>query len=416
MHRTARRIFRRLGWILAGIVGAGFAACYGGILPERYAINGPIAQVLWGRQIDPPAANRVGDVLSVPPGYEIELYATDVPVARMLRFSSTGDLLVSLPRVGAVALLERDRDGDGAADAKRILVSGLRRPHGLDFHGRWLYVAETDSVGRIAFDPDTGLVSGDYERVVTGLPGGGNHWSRTLRFGPDGWMYVAIGSSCNVCIEGDPRRAAIVRYRPDGSGEELYATGLRNAVGIDWRPADGALYATDNGRDFLGDDFPPCELNRVEAGAFYGWPFANGDRDPDPDLGSGRDAEIEDSLTPVHDFRAHNAPLGIAFVEHPALPSLSGSALVALHGSWNRSTKDGYKVVSLHWSAAGEIEERDFVTGFERDERVFGRPVDVAIGPEGGIYISDDYAGVIYRVRRSSERRDASENQRHSRR
>jgi hypothetical protein len=227
-------------------------------------------------------------------------------------------------------------------------------------------------------------VAGDYAHVVAGLPGG--HWSRTLRLGPDGLLYVAVGSSCNVCEESDPRRAAIVRYRPDGTGEEIFATGLRNAVGFAWRPGSDELYATDNGRDLLGDDFPPCELNRVVRGGFYGWPVANGANVPDPDLGAGPPQRIARALPPVHAFRAHNAPLGIAFVAGPAAPpALRGAALVALHGSWNRRTKDGYKVVSLHWGPDGRIEERDFATGFLREDGVIGRPVDVAEGPDGAL-------------------------------
>jgi hypothetical protein len=209
-----------------------------------------------------------------------------------------------------------------------------------------------------------------------------------------------------VCREQDPRRAAIVRFRPDGSGEPLHATGLRNAVGFDWRPEDGQLYATDNGRDMLGDDFPPCELNRVVAGGFYGWPVANGQRVPDPDFGAGQEARIALSIPPVHGFRAHNAPLGIAFLRSTRVPTqYRGAALVALHGSWNRRRKDGYKVVSLHWQADGTIVERDFLTGFLRasDEDVIGRPVDVAEGPDGAVYVSDDHAGAIYRVTWASE-------------
>jgi glucose/arabinose dehydrogenase len=376
---------------------AALGACK--LLPERFSVNGPIAQVLWGQQIEPPEASRLGEILRVPAGFEIGLFATEVPNARMMRFTRRGDLAVSLPRDGSVALLEADRDGDGRSDGRRLLITGLRLPHGIDFHEHWLYIAETDAVGRIAFDANAGEVVGEYQRIVDSLPGGGNHWSRTLRFGPDGWMYVSVGSSCNACEEADPRRAAMLRFRPDGSGEEIFATGLRNTVGFDWRPEDGELYGTDNGRDLLGDDFPPCELNRIDPGGFYGWPYANGGRVPDPNLGAGRAREIAVSATPVFDFPAHNAPLGITFLGSRAPSALRGSALVALHGSWNRSTKDGYKVVSLHWSPSGSIESRDFVVGFERDEQVVGRPVDTAIGPDGAIYISDDYASAIYRVR-----------------
>jgi glucose/arabinose dehydrogenase len=386
--------------LVAGFALASAGACSVGLrlLPERYAVNAPVAQLLLGRGTDAPSDATLR-TLAAPEGFAVSLYATEVPNARFLRFTSSGDLLVSTPRSGRIAILERDADGDGRADAVRTLLDGLDRPHGLDLHDGWLYVGEGSAVARIRYDAATRRTSGGVERVVTGLPSGGNHWTRTLRFGPDAWMYVSVGSSCNVCVEDDPRRAAMLRFRPDGSQAEVFATGLRNSVGFDWQPATGDLYATDNGRDLLGDDVPPCELNRIERGGFYGWPFAYGDRVRDPDLGEGRDAEIAASRPPAHAFRAHTAPLGITFVRGANAPAaLRGAALVALHGSWNRTRKDGYEVVSLHWSDGGRIEERDFLSGFVRDERAIGRPVDVAEGPDGAIYVSDDYAGVVYRV------------------
>ncbi len=348
----------------------------------------------------PPDAT-VESRLRPPPGARLTRFAKQLPNARFLRFTPTGDLLVTQPREGKVVRLAPDRDGDGRSDGRQDVLSGLDRPHGMDLHDGWLYVAESGALGRVRFDARTGAVSGSFERIVKDIPAGGAHWTRTLRFGADGWMYVSIGSSCNVCREQDPRRAAIVRYREDGSGEQIYASGLRNSVGFDWRPADGQLYATDNGRDLLGDDFPPCELNLIVQGGFYGWPIANGDRVPDPDLGQGEDARIASSIPPVHGFRAHNAPLGITFLRSPQAPeAYRGAALVALHGSWNRTRKDGYKVVSLHWQPDGRIVERDFLTGFlgASDDDVIGRPVDVAEGPDGAVYVSDDYAGSIYRI------------------
>jgi glucose/arabinose dehydrogenase len=369
------------------------------LLPERYAVNAPLGQMLFGRGSAPPPPSVLQRRVQVPPGLAISVYADGLPNARMLRFTPAGDLLVSQPREGRVVLLERDADGDGQPDAVQPLLEGLNRPHGMDFNDGWLYVAEADAVARIRFDAETRRAVGPLERVVTGLPAGGNHWTRSLRFGPDGWMYVSVGSSCNACIDKDPRRAAILRFRPDGSGGEIYATGLRNAVGFDWRPGTGEMYATDNGRDLLGDDFPPCELDRIEPGGFYGWPFANGNRVPDPDLGAGHEDRIRASIPPVHAFRAHNAPLGMIFLRSPEAPAgYRGAALVALHGSWNRTRKDGYRVVSLHWNASGEIAERPFATGFLENEDVIGRPVDVAEGPDGAIYVSDDFAGAVYRI------------------
>jgi glucose/arabinose dehydrogenase len=369
-------------------------------LPERYAVNAPLGHLLLGRGGEAPAAEAVGGLLAVPTGFAVELWSSGIPNARFLRFTPTGDLLVSTPRSGRIVLLERDADGDGHSDGARTLLEGLDRPHGIDLHDGWLYVGETGAVVRVRFDPAARRTEGAVERVVTDLPAGGNHWTRTVRFGPDGWMYVSVGSSCNACVEGDPRRAAMLRFRPDGSDGEIVATGLRNAVGFDWRPGSNELYATDNGRDLLGDDRPPCELNRIVPGGFYGWPVANGDRVPDPDLGAGHEDAIAGSIAPVHAFRAHNAPLGISFLRGADWPGpYRDAALVALHGSWNRTRKDGYQVASLHWFPDGRIDERPFLTGFLRDDEVIGRPVDVAEGPDGAVYVSDDYAGAIYRVR-----------------
>jgi glucose/arabinose dehydrogenase len=370
------------------------------LLPERFAVNVPIGRMLFGWGGELPDEGEIRDRMRVPPGFSIGVYAEGIQAtARFLRFTDAGDLLVSTPRSGGVVLLERDSDGDGRADGMRVLLSGLNRPHGIELRDGWLYVGEADAIARIRFDSTTRQVSGDLERIVTGLPGDGNHWTKTLRFGPDGWLYMHVGSSCNVCLEDDERRATIMRFRADGSDAQTRATGLRNSVGFDWHPITGDLYATDNGRDLLGNDFPPCELNKIVEGGFYGWPIANGDRVPDPDFGAGQEERIAASIAPAHRFRAHNAPLGITFVRGNRVPEpYRHAALVALHGSWNRSKKDGYKVVSLHWEPDGSIREQDFATGFELDDDVIGRPVDVVEGPDGAFYVSDDYAGAIWRI------------------
>lgn len=398
--------------LLASLAALAFAVACGYVaLPFGLTINFP------GFTGAPIPERELASRVTLPPGFHINTYAGGINNARLLRFTPTGDLLVSAPRQGRVILLARDANGDGVADGQRVLLEGLDRPHGLALHQGWLYVAEGSAVLRVRFDAETGSVIGAPQRIVTGLPDGGNHWTRTIGIGPDAHLYVSVGSSCNNCIEDDPRRAAILRYTLDGGGEALYATGLRNAVGFAWQPGTDELYATDNGRDLLGDDFPPCELNRVVAGGFYGWPFAHGDRVPDPSLGAGNEARIAASLVPVFNFGAHTAPLGITF--HPGAtptsaeglpfavaaplradfpPAWSGAAFVAEHGSWNRSKKIGYRVVALHFAADGRIREEAFATGFERDETVYGRPVDVAFGPDGALYVSDDYTGSVYRI------------------
>ncbi len=371
-------------------------------------VNIPVSSLLADRfpALFAPTQKEVAELAAsvrLPPGLRMTVFARGLSDARVLRTTRAGDLLLAAPGKGAIWLLQADRNNDGAADGVRLLMQGLDGPNGLDFHDGFLYVAEEGRVGRVAFDHVRGRVTGTYQVVIDNLPRGGNHWKKTIRFGPDGMLYLAIGSSCNVCIEADDRRAAMWRYAPDGTGGTRFATGLRNSAGFDWRPGDGALFATDNGRDLLGDDFPACELNQLQQGGFYGWPFVNssvhGGKDiPDPDLGAGR-AEIAKAQSPAFRFSAHNAPIGILFPTRNALPEgYRNSALVALHGSWNRSTKDGYKVVSLHWRADGSVQARDFVTGFLVDDKVRGRPAELAEGLDGAIYVSDDMQGAVYRI------------------
>ena len=385
----------RILLVIAGLVVVGMLSCTL-LLPDEYVVNAPIGGMLFGADVV--EQTELQERVQLPPGFRIDTYASGISNARFMRFTQAGDLLVSSPREGSVFLLAADRDGDRRADEVRTLLEGLNRPHGLDFYGEWLYVGERDAIRRVAFDAESGSLAGELEAVVSGLPEGGNHWTKTIRFGPDGWMYVSIGSSCNVCDEEDPRRAALMRYRPDGSQGQLFATGLRNAVGFDFHPETGEIWATDNGRDLLGDDFPPCEFNRVVEGGDYGWPVANGDRVVDPDLGAGHEARIAESIPPAHGFVAHTAPLGMTFYRGDGFPAeYRGAAFVAQHGSWNRSTKSGYRVVLLTWTAEG-IRESDFAVGFEKDEDVIGRPVDVVEGPDGALYVSDDYAGAVYRI------------------
>lgn len=356
-----------------------------------------VLSTMFGLQRSELSQEEMKAQLKLVDGWHINTYAADIANARFMRLSANGDLLVSQPREGRVIALKADHDGDGVADGRHIVIEGLNRPHGLEIHNGYLYIGESNAIGKVAFDEATSEPAGDLEYLIKNL-GDEGHWTKTVRISADGWLYFNSGSSCNVCIEEDALRASMLRMRLDGTDLQTVAQGLRNSVGFDWAPWDGALYATDNGRDMLGDDYPPCELNKIEQGRFYGWPYLNGKNKADPDLGSQLPSTLIDAVVPSFEFAAHNAPLGMTFLRHQHSPVKQ--ALVALHGSWNRSTADGYKVVRLSWNDDGQISGENFVSGFVKDGEVLGRPVDVIEGRNGDVFISDDYTGVIYRLSR----------------
>jgi glucose/arabinose dehydrogenase len=333
----------------------------------------------------------------------VNTYAAGVDNARFMHMNEQGYLLITQPRSGTVLALHPDTDGDGVSDGRHVVIDGLNRPHGVDVHEGWLYIGESDAIGRVRLTAQAEL-AGDYERLLSGL-GDEGHWTKTVRIGPDGWLYFNSGSSCNVCLEEDSMRATMQRMQTDGKQLETVAGGLRNTVGFDWAPWDQALYGTDNGRDLLGDDYPPCELNLIENGAFYGWPYRNAANDGDPDFGEQMPQNLQ-PLAPVYEFAAHNAPLGMRFLRHQA--GAERSALVALHGSWNRSEADGYKVLRLRWDERGDISGQDFLAGFIQADGILGRPVDIVESRQGEVFVSDDYTGVVYRVSRSAESADAT--------
>jgi len=343
----------------------------------------------------------------LPPGFALMEYAAGLDGPRFMAFGpDTGAgpnfeapppaLYVTTIRDGKVMALP-DRDQDGVADEKIVFAEGLRSPHGITWHEGWLYVGETHQVVRQR-DTDGDLRADEREVVAPGLPAGEQHFTRTVGFGPGGGLYVSVGSSCNVCAEKDPRRAAILRFDP-AKGEEatIFARGLRNAVGFTWHPETGELWATDNGRDWLGDHLPPEELDRVRAGDDHGWPYCYGARIPDPEMGSEeRCAETEPA---TFEMPAHSAPLGLEFYTGEMFPAeYRGDLFVAFHGSWNRSVPTGYKVVRVRFRDGRPVALEDFVDVWMKGGRVRHRPVDIKTGPEGALYISDDRGGTIFRV------------------
>lgn len=369
--------------------------------PEGWVARGPLVAFITGDQIEAPKDDALNQTFTLPDGFTISKFA-DVPGARLAVLTSTGDILVSATYDDKVFLLTPDSDGDGTSDDQRVLLSGLNDPHGMALQGDYLYVAEVGRILRYGFDAAARTITSDAEVIYDGLPAGGNHFKRTINFGPDGKLYLTIGSTCNVCAEGDPRSATMMVMNADGSDARIYATGLRNTVDFTWHAPTGGLYGTDNARDLLGNDIPQDELNLIVDGGFYGWPIAYDNRvyDDYTDDSPALRAKAAASTVMAHGFGAHRAPLGIGFVRGDALPELYQNSMMAgLHGSWNSTVLVGYKVVSLHLADDGSITERGFLTGFlTADEDVLGRPVDVLEGADGALYITDDYAGVVYRV------------------
>jgi glucose/arabinose dehydrogenase len=335
--------------------------------------------------------------LQVPPGFGVSVFAGGLDGPRMMALGPDHNIYVAERNAGAVVRLP-DLDGDGIAEGKESVADDLDSPSSIAFfEDGSLYVGETTRVLRLS-DPDDSGVFRRREVVVSGLPDGG-HTTRTVLFSPD-WthLYVSVGSSCNVCIEQDVRRAAIVRFNPDGSGEEVYARGLRNAVGLTFRPGTDELWATNNGRDWLGDDLPPETVYVVRRGDDAGWPRCHSGRVEDPDF--GRPGVCDGVVEPVVEIQAHSAPLGLTFYGGGQFPeSYRGGLFVALHGSWNRSTPTGYKVVHVPIGDDGLGPVEDFVAGWlQPDGSQWGRPVDVLGSADGSLLVSDDGQGMIYRV------------------
>jgi len=345
-----------------------------------------------------PAPSADLSTIRLPSGFAIDFFAKDLGNARFMTLDPQGTLLVSVPRAGRVIALPDDNH-DGRADAIVPVVENLELPHGLAFLDGRLYVAETGRIVRFDYDPATRRARGAPTVIVPDLPARGIHWTRTIAFGPDRRLYVSVGSSCNSCEERDPRRAAITRYDLEGRSGAPFGTGLRNAVGIAFRPGTPELWATVNGRDWLGDDRPSEYVTRVEEGGFYGWPYCHwilAGFLADPDLGAGDHCKA--ARRPSFLYQAHTAPLGLAFYAGSQFPpEYRGDLLVALHGSWNRSVPVGYKVIRVKLGGATPTAE-DFATGWLAGGRSWGRPVDLVVAPDGALLVSDDSLGAVYRI------------------
>ncbi len=332
--------------------------------------------------------------LRLPPGFRIEIWASGVGNARSLAIGSGGTVFVGTRTAGVVYAIT----DDAGRRRVRTIARGLTMPNGVAFRDGALYVGELTRVLR--YDGiESRLDAPPAPVVVAELPAEKHHGWRYLAFGPDGKLYVAIGAPCNVCDRGAEGFGSILRMNADGSGRETVAHGVRNSVGFAWQPGKPELWFTDNGRDMLGDDVPACELNRLsKAGQHFGFPFCHAGDVVDPELGSlGRCA---DAVAPALKLGPHVAPLGLRFYDGRQFPAAwRGSLFIAEHGSWNRSQKIGYRVMRVRMNGARPASYEEFVGGWLRpDGTVTGRPVDLLVLADGSMLLSDDVAGVVYRI------------------
>lgn len=356
--------------------------------------------------------------LSVPEGFKINIYAKLDIAPRMMAFSPDGNLFVSSYKNNTVLMLT-DTNHDGIAEAPIVISSNLNAPNGLAFINDDLLVANQDGIVKMTRQHD----AWSYPAPFIGPLATGGHSVKTIKLGPDNHLYINVGSSCNVCNESEPTRATILRYTIDGkpagalsmTGRHsqpppIWASGLRNAQGFAWHPITQAMFATNNGADMrsdkkggpVNDQLPPEHINHIQRGKHYGWPHCwgniNGSMTIDPNF-PGPDQFCQLATPPALMLTSHSTPIGITFLDKSQFPEeFNQDAIVALHGSWNRQQLSGYKLVRLQFKDGQPVKATDFVTGWLRANKAWGRPVDVVVGPDGALYVSDDRTRYIYRI------------------
>lgn len=336
--------------------------------------------------------------LNLPDGFNISVFA-EVDNARSMALSPSGTIYVGNRASDKVYALQ-DTDGDFKADKKYVIASDLKMPNGVAFRDGDLYVAEISRILKFS-DIESKLDNPPTPEVIYDkFPTEAHHGWKYIAFGPDEKLYVPVGAPCNICESEDEIYASIARINPDGTGLEIVADGVRNTVGFTWEPGTNKLWFTDNGRDMLGDNFPPCGLNRIDGQRpHYGYPYCHGGDISDPEFGDKR--ACSEFVQPMWKFGAHTAPLGLKFYTGSQFPDeYNGQIIVAQHGSWNRSKKVGYKLMKVTLQNGRPVNEEVFVDGWlnESSQKAWGRPVDVLQLPDGSLLVSDDFGNMIYRI------------------
>jgi len=339
------------------------------------------------------AQPRLGEI-KLPPGFSIDVYADELPNARSMALGDKGTLFVGTRTAGVVYAV-RDRNGDGRIDERYTIARHLNMPNGVAFRDGALYVAESGRILRFD-DIEANLKRPPPAVLVAELRAYSHHGWRYMGFGPDGWLYVSFGAPCNVCNKAG--YGTILRMKPNGSDREVFARGVRNSVGFTWHPQTDDLWFTDNGRDMLGDDLPPDELNRApQPGMHFGFPYCHGGDIPDPQFGDRR--KCSEFTPPEQRLGPHVASLGIKFYTGQQFPAeYNNQIFIAEHGSWNRSEPIGYRISLVRLKEGKAASYEPFAEGWLQNGKAWGRPVDLLVMPDGSLLVSDDRAGVVYRI------------------
>lgn len=337
------------------------------------------------------------DAIRMPPGFSISVFASDLPSVRAMALDPDGTVYAGSKSEGAVYAMP-DADHDGAADTVYTLLRGLNMPVGVAWHKGDLYVSSVDRILRLRGISEALRDPPEPEVYFSGLPSEKHHGWKFIAFGPDDRLYIPVGAPCNNCLSEDPLFASIARLTVDGDSLEIVAHGVRNSVGFDWDPRDGTLWFTENGRDWMGDDLPNCELNHLtRIGQHFGYPFCHQGDTLDDEFGAGKNCA--DYVPPVAKLGPHVAPLGMCFYTGDLFPEkYRGAIFIAEHGSWNRTKPLGYRIKVVYPTNTGQVEQEVFAEGWLSGGSAWGRPVDVMQLQDGSLLVSDDAADRIWRI------------------